>query len=103
MFKNTIKTFKIKSKYTPVIERPEDVILGTYKYTPASIAVKLITEAALEFNNGSAPELFIKVIIKYTEAEKAKIKISGKHASVERFINMLIAQTDLLKHFDIKF
>lgn len=103
MFKNTAKTFKIKSKRRTVCEKPEDVILGTYKYAPASIAVKSITEEALEFNNGLAPELFIKVIIKYTEAEKAKIKISGKHASVERFINMLIAQTDLLEHFDIKF
>ena len=103
MFKNTTKTFKIKSKCIPVSKRPEDVIFGTYKYTPASLAVKLIADAALEFNNGSTPELFVKVIIRYTEAEKAKIKISGKRDSVERFINMLIAQTDLLEHFDIKF
>jgi hypothetical protein len=103
VFKNTIKVFKIESKRKRLYEDDVDIMFSRYKYIPASLAVKLITDAALEFNNGSAPELFVKVIIKYTEAEKAKIKISGKHDSVERFINMLIAQTDLLEHFDIKF
>lgn len=77
MFKNTAKTFKIESKCTPVRKRPEDVILGVYKYTPASLAVKLIADAALEFNNGSAPELLLKLLLDIQKQKKLRLRLAA--------------------------
>ena len=96
------KTIKIQSKKEFLYDTPEHCIFGTYAYCPASSAVKVFTEAALMFNDGRNPSLTVGVIVKYTDAEQAKIKLKGKRDSVHAFLNRLITETELLAKFDIR-
>lgn len=96
------KTVKLTSKKQFIHNTPRDIVFGTYAYCPASSAITVFTKAADMFNSGKEQKLIIKTAVKYTNAEEAKIKISGKRISIETFINRLIAETDLLKNFDIR-
>ena len=96
------KTIKIQSKREFLYDTPEHHIFGTYAYISASSAVKLFTEAALMFNDGRNQNLKVDVIVKYTDAEQAKIKLKGERDSVLTFLNRVIAETELFEKFDIR-
>jgi hypothetical protein len=95
------RTVKITSKREFLYNTPEEVVRGRYQYLPASKAVKVITAAALEFNAQNSTET-VNVSTKATEDEKAKVKLKGKKQAIEHFLNRLLAETELLYHFDIK-
>jgi hypothetical protein len=96
------KTIKIKSKREFLSRTPEEIIFGAYKFSPASNAATVFAKAANMYNDSHASDFAVKVIIKHTDEMQAKIKISGAKDSVLDFINRVITETDLLKHFDIK-
>lgn len=96
------KTVKIKSRKTYLFDTPADIILETYEYCPAAQAVAIFTKAASIYNNGKAPELIIRIVVKHTDKTQAKIKLKGERNSIYSFINRLIAETILLDKFDIK-
>ena len=95
------KTVEIISKREFLYNTPEEILCGRYQYLPASKAVKVITTAALQFNTQSSTET-VNVSTKATEDEKAKVKLKGKKQTIENFLNRLLAETELLYHFDIK-
>lgn len=96
------KTIKIQSKRIFLHDTTEQIVLGRYKYCPASSAVKVFTQAVAIFNHDLDPEFALGVIIKYTDQEDAKIKLKGKRQSITTFVNRVFAETDLLDHFDIR-
>ncbi len=96
------KTIKIQSKREFLYDTPEHHIFGTYAYLSVSSAVKLFTEAAFMFNDGRNQHLMVDVIVKYTDAEQAKIKLKGERDSVRTFLNRVIAETELFEKFDIR-
>lgn len=95
------KTVKIISRREFLYDKPEEILSGRYRYLPASKAVKVITAAAIEFNAQNSTEA-IDVNTKATEDEKARVKLKGKKQTIDRFLNRLFAETELLDHFDIK-
>jgi len=96
------KTIKIQSKRIFLYDTPEQILSSRYKYCPASSAVTVFTKAAFMFNDGINTELAVRIVVKYTDAERAKIKLSGKKDSVNIFINRVFAETELLDNFDIR-
>ena len=96
------KTIKIQSKRHFCHDTPRDIAFGTYAYCPASSAVTAFTKAAFMFNDGLDSNLTIRVVVKYTDAEQAKIKLKGKRDSINTCLNRLIAETKLLQNFDIR-
>lgn len=96
------KIIKIKSKKEYLYDTPEHILLCTYSYKPASIAMKAFIAASLQFNDGQSQKFAIKAFPKCSDSEQAQIKLVGKRKSIDTFINRLIAETDILKYFDIK-
>jgi len=96
------KTICIKSKREFLSRTPEEIIFGAYKFSPASNAATVFAKAATMYNSSRDQDFAVKVIIKRTDEMDAKIKVSGDKLSVQDFINRVITETDLFKHFDIK-
>ncbi len=96
-----IKSIKIKSKREFLSSTPEEIIFGAYRYCPASSAATVFAKAANMFNNDNSTSA-VKVVVKRTDEMYAKIKVCGVKESVQDFINRVLTETDLLKHFDIK-
>lgn len=96
------KIVKIKSKKSYLYDTPEHIMLCTYAYKPASVAVQAFTTAVLQFNENVDQKLAIKIVPKWSDAEQATIKLIGKSKSIDTFINRLIAETCILQYFDIR-
>ena len=94
------KTIKITSKREFLYNNFDDIWSERYKYVPASMAVKGITAAVIEFNTEMST--IINISIKATKSEKAKVKLTGDRESIDIFLNRLFAETVLLDPFDIK-
>ena len=85
----------------------EDVILGRFSYVPASTAIKKIISILNDYNkavieSGHQEKHSIKVKSSNTEDYKGTIILSGQRKVITSFINKLLADSDLLSHFDVQ-
>ena len=85
----------------------EEVILGRFSYVPASTAIKKIISILNDYNklvieSGHQEKHIIKVKSSSTEDYKGAITLSGQRKVVTSFINKLLADSDLLSHFNVQ-
>ena len=97
------KTIKIYSKKNYLHDKPEHILFGTYAYCPASVAVTALSAGVLKLNEQVDEKFAIKIIVERTDGEYAKVKLRGKRKSIDAFMTALIAKSDLLQKFDMKF
>lgn len=97
------KTIEVYSKKNYLHDKPEYILFGTYAYCPASVAVKALSAGVLKLNEQVDENLAIKIIVKRTDDEYAKVKLKGARKSIDMFMTALIAKSDLLQKFDMKF
>jgi hypothetical protein len=85
----------------------EDVVLGRFSYVPASTAIKKIISILNDYNmavieSEHQEKYSIKVKSSSTENYRGTITFSGPRKVVTAFINKLLADSDLLSHFDVQ-
>lgn len=97
------KTIVITSKKNYLHDTLENIALGTYEYIPASYAVTGFTSAVIQFNSGCDSKQTVNLVVKEVDREFADIRIKGKKDSIYLFLNRVIAETDILEKFNIKF
>lgn len=96
------KTITFESKPTFLNDTKEHIMLGSYKYTPASSGVKELMEAVKQFNEKMEDLLTITPCVVYVESEEAKVKLKGKKHMINLFLNVFFAETVFLEYFDVK-
>lgn len=85
----------------------EDIILGRFSYVPASTAIKQIINNLNDYNravieSGHQEKYIIKVKSSSTEDYRGTITFSGPRKVVTSFVNKLLADSNLLTHFDVQ-
>lgn len=97
------KTIIITSKKNYLNDTIDNIMLGAYEYIPASYAVTGCISAVIQFNSGRDSKQIVNLVVKEVDREFADIKIKGKKDSIYSFLNRVIAETDILEKFNIKF
>ena len=85
----------------------EDIILGGFSYVPASTAIKKIISILNDYNRAVVEsehqeKYIIKVKSSNAEGYRGTIILSGPRKIITSFINKLLADSDLLSHFDVQ-
>lgn len=85
----------------------EDIILGSFSYTPPYPIIKDIINLVDHYNkimieNENAKKHTIQVALVNTENYKATLVLKGHLKVLKEFSNKLMSSTHLLDHFDIK-
>lgn len=97
------KTIIITSKKNYLNDTYSNIILGAYEYIPVSYAVTGFTSAVIQFNNGRDSKQTVNLVVKEVDREFADIRLKGKKDSIYSFLNQVVAETDVLEKFNIKF
>ena len=95
------KTLIIRSRREYQLDTPKQAIEGAYTYYVASHAVQLLIKAATIYNKTIKPKQLIMPNVKYTEQEKAKVKLKGDKLHIECIINCFLADANIAKYYDV--